>query len=159
MHWVINFEVNCNSTNIDHIRNQLYSHHCILSAEKPIEEILYEGAEVTTISDIQDKLECKAMVFHHEDEQHFKNFVDKLTGSEVTFHPEPVQKRLKGVFKVTKFTPIIVFVVLLAHESIVNIFHLELDPWILALSLSAVGAGLAFAVDFIVLWRDHFFNP
>jgi hypothetical protein len=85
--------------------------------------------------------------------------VDKLIGSEVIFHPEPVRMRLKAVFRVTKFTPVIVFAVLLAHESIVNIFHLELDPWAVAVALSVVGAGLAFFVDFIALWRDHFFNP
>lgn len=144
MHWTINFEVDCRPDNIDYIRSQLYSHHCILSAEKPIEEILYEPTQVTPIPNIQNKLECKAMVFHHEDEQHFKNFVEKLIGHEVTFIPESVQTRIKGVANVIKFTPIIVFVVLLAHESIVSIFHLELDPWLLAFSLSGIGAALAF---------------
>jgi hypothetical protein len=156
MHWIINFEVECNSTEFSSMKDKLYSHHCVLSAEPPFEEFIYRNSEEQAIENNSNKLECKAMVFHKEDEQHFKNYVDKIFNTDVEFFHEPFKKRMSDVFRVTKFTPIIIFVVLFIHETIVITFHMETNPWILALIFSMAGATAAFVVDFIAILKDHY---
>ncbi|HEY6535753.1 MAG TPA: hypothetical protein VIY08_08180 [Candidatus Nitrosocosmicus sp.] len=156
MNWIINFEVECTPKEFESKKEKLYSHHCTLSAEPPIKEIIFEHAEMRPVENHKNILECKAMVFHKEDEQHFKNYVDKVFNADVEFFHEPFSKRMNDVFNVTKFTPIIIFVVLFIHETIVITFHMETNPWILALIFSIAGATAAFVVDFIAILKDHY---
>lgn len=127
-----------------------------MSAEPAVEEIVYENLDEKEINPNNNKLECRAMVFHKEDEIHFRNYVIRITGGNVVFNHEPFTKRMRDVFNVTKFTPIIIFVILFIHEIIVITFHIETNPWILALIFSAVGAIGAFTVDFIGILKEHF---
>jgi hypothetical protein len=63
---------------------------------------------------------------------------------------------LSEVFRVTKFIPVIIFVVLFIHETIVITFHMWMNPWFLAFIFSALGAFIAFVVDFIAILKEHY---
>jgi hypothetical protein len=54
---------------------------------------LFRISEEQSIENNRKKLECKARVFHKEDEQHFKNYVNKIFNIDVKFYHEPIKKK------------------------------------------------------------------
>lgn len=159
LHWRIHIELGCpqiENQNIDTICDRLVSHHAIMSAKPSI----MAGTEDKTSGsseNIERKIVCEAIVTHSDDEKSVQAFIGKIRNISIEqFIPEKTRHQVLKVLKVTQFSAIIVFIVLVSHGLILMFTDkLHDDPVVYVFIIPLITALAVLGVDTAMVWREH----
>lgn len=152
----------CPQGEAEYVIDKLYSHHCVRSASRVIDtDVKVKDENNIESSNVDNNclIVCYAATGHRDDEQRFKTYVQKITRSIVVqrFDPESKSGKIRKVLNITKFSAIIVFIVVLSHEAILILAKNKaiVDPWIFGIVIAVIAALAVFGVDSLMVWREH----
>ena len=167
MHWDIIIIVKCKRNNVPTIIDRLVCHHSIWETipekerqiESKSESDKKEGAPQIDVHGDYQTINCKASAFHENDELGLKLYLGTIKDLEILhFLPTSTKEKRTKIFHITKYSAIIVFIVILAHESIL-IFarkeELDLNSWLISISFSIIGSLATLGIDSLMVWKEH----
>jgi hypothetical protein len=167
MRWKVYIELNCSQDcteeQIESICDRLHNHHCVLSAKPDIVSGVQTKDENNSSNDEVNKNDtkliiCHAAVIHKDDEESLKGFIGKIKNISIKeFLPESTPSKVYRVLNISKFTAIVVFIIVFSHEAILIVTKEKeiLEPWTFAIVITVIASLAVLGVDAAMIWKEH----
>jgi hypothetical protein len=101
---------------------------------------------------------CRVSVFHHNDEHGLNLYLGTVKNLEIVhFIPDSMREKLKQILNVSRYSAIIVFIVMFSHESIPSSIKKEfgIGDLLMTMGFSLLGAIPTLFIDTFIAWKEH----